>query len=245
MQCIANRFGPGAGTAPRAVAIFWRRRPSTSKAGDGRMLHGDAGLLLPPGQENTWPVDAAEITNKGRGLKATRMIKKGDVVFAEQPFSLLYSGSALSEPRAANGKYFDIFSLPPVTALEEALVRNKRNHPRHVIRLISRIIGDLQGDPRGGAAATWGRLRQLCRASFPADDPEEWHAELGSIRDAVCFPADAPGGIGAEVPFIYIRVWGIGALEHFSGSLFQWLLECTATSGTHIEPILEEIARVA
>jgi hypothetical protein len=180
------------------------------------MMHGGAGLLLPPGQENTWPVDVVEIENKGRGLKATCRIRKGDVVFTEQPFSLVYRGLALSEPRAANGKYFDIFSLPRVSALEEALVRNKRNHPRHVIRLISRIIGDLQGDPQGGAGATWGRLRQLCRASFPAKDPEEWQAELGSIRDAMCFPADAPGGIGAEVLFLY---QGVGYGAHSSISL--------------------------
>lgn len=195
------------------------------------MLH-DAGLLLPPGQENVWPMTAAEIKNKGRGLKATRRIGKGDVVFAEQPFSMVYSSSALSEPRAANARYFDVFSLPAVSALDEALVRKRRNHPRHVIRLISRIVGDLQSDPGGGAAATWGRLRQLCRASFPAHDPEEWHTELGSIRDAMCFPADAPGGIGAEVS---VRSGGWG-LTTMTRCLYGMCLWTVAVASPHFHP---------
>lgn len=147
---------------------------------------------LQPPELRDYPLLAARYPGeRGRGLVASRDVRAGEHVLRERLFvGALRSVRGCDDASACRLLAPALREWQPAARLDEELHRAERQFPRLVLRMAERILVDFVQDPAARAAATWGRLRELCRANVDST-PEEWRKDFQEIRAAMCLQAPA------------------------------------------------------
>jgi len=156
---------------------------------------------LQPPELRDYPLLAARYPcERGRCLVATRDVRAGEHVLRERLFvGALRSMRDCDDPSACRLLAPALREWPPVARLDEELHRAERQFPRLVLRMAERILVDFVQDPEARAAATWGRLRELCRANV-GSTPEEWRKDFQAIRTAMCLQGPAASQPASLIP---------------------------------------------
>lgn len=137
---------------------------------------------------------------RGRGLVAKRDITEGERVLCERlfvgaPRTMRTHGEVREELLLAPA----LQQWRPAMELDAQLHEAQRQFPRLVLRIAERILIDFVSDPEAGAASTWGRLRELCRANI-SSIPLEWQQDFQAIRAAMCVRASSSVSAPASAP---------------------------------------------